>query len=274
MGNAVRPSISATIITLNAGETLARTLESVEWVNEIVIVDSGSTDRTEALAREHGARFVVREWPGFGIQKQRAVDAAEGEWILSVDADEVVSDVLADSIRAAISTPEDHTGFRVACHTRFQGAWLGGKGWWTDWKLRVFRKDAGRFNELRIHEGVQLRGPSSDLEGPLYHRPWRDLSHRLEKDNRYSSLAARKDHREGRRAGTLTPYCRAAGWFLKEYLLRGAFLHGGAGLLHAGLTGAYAFARSAKLLELRWREREGLEENGPRRTDERPPGRP
>ncbi len=251
----MRPTVSATVITLNADRVLERTLESLSWADEIVVVDSGSTDDTEKIARRSGARFLVRDWPGYGIQKQRAVDEATGEWILSVDADEVVSDALAREIRAAVSEPGDRVGFRVPCWTRFLGAWLGGRGWWTDWKLRLFRKDRGRFNDLRIHEGVQLAdGSVGNLGGPLYHYPWRDLAHRREKDNRYSTLAARKDHREGRRANALTPYLRAAGWFTKEYVIRGGFLHGAAGLIHAGLAGAYAFDRSAKLWEL---EREG-----------------
>lgn len=244
------PRISAVLITLDAERTLERTLESLAWVDEVVIVDSGSTDATERIARDHGARFLVREWPGYGIQKGRAAAEAGGDWILSVDADEVVSDQLAASIRAAVREPDGHVALKMARHTRFLGAWLGGRGWWTDWKLRLFRADRGRFNEARIHEGVSVDGPIGFLEGPLLHRPWRDVAHRLEKENRYSTLSAQRDYRRGRRAGALRPFVRAVGWFIKEYVVRGGFLHGQAGFLHAGLSGAYAFHRAVKLHEL------------------------
>lgn len=244
-----RPRISAALITLDAERTLGRSLESVSWADEIVVVDSGSTDATERIARAHGARFLPRDWPGYGRQKQRAVEATRCEWILSIDADEVVSPELAASIRRAIRAPEGRVAFRVPCHTRFMGAWLGGRGWWTDWKLRLFRAGRGRFNDARIHEGVTVDGPVGFLSGPLYHDPWRDVEHRLRKENRYSSLSAERDHRHGRRAGPLRPFARGLGWFLKEYVVRGGFLHGEAGFLHAGLTGVYAFHRWVKVLE-------------------------
>lgn len=247
------PTLSATLITLDAERTLDRALAALAWVDEIVVVDAGSTDATLEIAGSHGARCLVREWPGYGIQKARAAREARGEWVLSVDADEVVSDELARSIRSAVADPGGRVGFEMACHTRFMGAWLGGRGWWTDWKLRLFRRDRGRFTRDPIHEGVRVEGPVGRLAGPLRHYPWASVAHRLEKDNRYGTLAALRDYRNGRRARALGPVARGVGWALKEYLLRGGFLHGRAGAIHAALSGAYAFQRASKLWELRRR---------------------
>lgn len=250
-----RGRISATIITLEAEGTLERTLESLEWVDEIVVVDAGSTDATERIARAHGAHFHVRDWPGYGVQKQRAVEAASGEWIFSVDADEVVTPALAASARDAVSDPGDRVGFRMIRHTLFLGTWLGSRGWWRERKLRLFRRDRGRVEPARVHEGIRVDGPVGDVEGVLLHRPWRSVAHRLEKYNRYSTLEAQIDFEKGRRCGGLGPLLWAAGWFLKIYVKRGGFLHGRAGLLDAGMIAAYAFQRGAKLNEL-WRRAE------------------
>ncbi|HSR41562.1 MAG TPA: hypothetical protein VLL48_05315, partial [Longimicrobiales bacterium] len=121
---------------------------------------------------------------------------------------------------------------------------------WTDWKLRLFHRDRGRFNDEPIHEGIRVDGPVGRLAGPLLHDPWASVAHRMEKDNRYGTLAALRDYRNGRRATALSPVARGLGWLVKEYLLRGGFLHGRAGSVHAALSGAYAFQRAAKLLEL------------------------
>lgn len=245
-----RPDLSAVLITKNAERTLERVLESLAWVDEIVLVDSGSHDATEEIARRHGARFLARDWPGYGPQKRRAAEASTGRWILSVDADEVVSPELAASIREALRDPGGNVAFRVHRCTEFLGAWLGSRGWWREWKLRLYRRDRGEFNDEQVHEGISVDGPVGSLDGPLYHYAWRNVTHRLEKENRYATLSAIRDYRRGRRSGALRPYLRAAGWFVKEYLFRCGFLHGRAGLLHAGLTGAYAFQRGVKLHEL------------------------
>lgn len=247
------PTISATVITLNAEDTLDRALESVAWVDEIVVVDAGSRDATPRIAREHGARLLSRDWPGYGVQKQRALEAAGGRWILSVDADEVVTAPLAAAIRDAVADPRGRAGFRMERHTRFLGAWLGSRGWWRERKLRLFRADRARFEDSPVHEGVIVDGPVGRLEGALLHDPWPSVEARLEKDNRYTSLEAEELFRAGRRPGALGPFGAAARWFVKAYLKRGAILHGTAGLIHAGLEAATAAQRHGKLVEL-WRE--------------------
>lgn len=242
--------ISVILITQNEEENLGRALESVSWADEVVVVDSGSTDRTEEIARAHGARFLHREWVGFGVQKQRALDEATEPWVLSLDADEAVDAGLARAIRRAVADPAGMVGFEVQRVTRFAGAWLGHRGWRRETHLRLFRRDHGRFTPLPLHEGVEVDGPVGRLEGYLLHYSWADIEHQMEKLNRYTTISARERHGRGKRAGALTPFFRGIAWFLKDYVFRGGFLHGRAGLVHAGLFGVYSFVRFAKLWEM------------------------
>ena len=251
---ASRPGISATIITRDAEATVEATLESLAWVDEIVVLDSGSRDATREIARSRGARVLVRDWPGYGRQKERAMREASHDWILWVDADEVVTPELAASLQRALAAPGDRAGFRMVRHTRFMDRWIGSRGWWTEWKLRLFRRDRARFEHAPVHEGLHVDGPVESVEGVLLHRPWRSVAHRLEKYNRYGSLEAEIDWKRGRRCPGILPLLWGAGWFLKVYLKRGGFLYGRAGLTDAGLIAAYAFQRGVKLEELR-RER-------------------
>jgi len=252
------------MITLDAARTLDRSLASVAWADEIVVVDAGSRDETEAIARAHGARVLRRAWSGFGAQKQRAVEAARGPWILSLDADEVVSPALARSIRERTAEPAGFPAFRVPRHTRFLGRWLGSRGWWREWKVRLFRKGRAHFDGRPVHERLEVEGSVGTLEGPLLHDPWRDMEHRLEKHNRYTTLEARLLFDEGRRSGPLAPFREALRWFVKAYLKRGGFLYGWAGLVDAGIESSVGFQREAKLTELWSRE-------GPRQGPHDPP---
>ncbi len=279
------PRVSVILITHDEERNLGRALRSVEWADEVVVVDSGSTDRTEEIAREHGARFLHRDWEGFGAQKQRALEQATGDWVLSLDADEEVGPGLRDSILEAARAPGDRVGFEVRMVTRFAGGWLWHRGWRRETHLRLFRRDRGRFPPRSLHEGVEVDGPVGRLDGYLFHYSWTDIAHQVDKMNRYTSLSAGERHERGKRAGALTPFLRGVAWFLKDYLARGGFLHGRAGLVHAGLFGIYSFVRFAKLWEMDRDEdpprpeepgRPGSGPGGPDRAGSRPqePGRP
>lgn len=244
------PRLSVILITRDEEQVLPATLESVAWADEIVVVDSGSTDRTEEIVRRYTDRFIVREWEGWGPQKQRALEAATGEWVLSVDADEAVSPELAESIRRAIRSPGPFRGFEMELHLYDLGTWIGRRGWSRDWKLRLFRRDAARFSDPLLHEAVVVDGPVGRLEGPLLHHRVIEIAEQVEKMNRYTTLAARDKLERGRRSGTIKPFVMGLGWFIKSYLLRGGFLHGGRGLLRAGFQGIYNFLRYAKIWEL------------------------
>jgi glycosyltransferase involved in cell wall biosynthesis len=246
-----RPTISVIIITRNEQERLERTLESVAWADEIVIVDSGSTDRTEEIARRYTDRFFAMPWEGYGVQKQRALERATGDWVLSIDADEAVSPELRRSIEQSVRETGGAAGFRMELHTEFLGAWLGSRGWHREWKLRLFRRDLARFDASIVHEGIRLAGKVADLEGVLLHYHYRGFADQVEKVNRYSSLMAERQYAGGKRVGITASLTHGAAGFLKSFVLQGRFLHGHAGFVYAAFSGMYSFLKYLKLWELR-----------------------
>lgn len=262
-----RPSLSVIMITRDEEAALPRALESVRWADEIVIVDSGSTDRTEEIARRYTDRFVFRAWEGYGRQKQHALELATGEWVFVLDADEEVTPGLRRAIEQAIAAPGGFAGFTVELHTAFLGAWFGSRGWRREYKKRLFRRDRARFRDAVIHETVDIDGPVGRLRGVLLHHHYRDLEHEVAKLNRYTSTMAAERLRRGARAGPVGALLRGTGYFLKSYLVRGGFLYGRAGLVEAVLNGMNGFLKHAKLWELGRRA-----EHGPR--DAAPGGRP
>lgn len=251
-----RPTLSVILITYNAERLLERVLDSVRWADEIVVVDRGSTDATESIARRFTPHFHVREWEGFGVQKQRALELATGEWVLSIDADEVVTPELRQAVERCIAEPGGHAGFTVTLHTCFGGRWFGSRGWRVDRKLRLFRRDVARFSLNEVHEGVHLEGTVGRVSGTLLHFSYRDIAHHVEKMNQYSSAMARRLHARGRRSGPAAPVLRGIARFLRDYLAGGDFLYGRAGLLRSALAGYYAFLTYAKLWELQLRQAE------------------
>jgi glycosyltransferase involved in cell wall biosynthesis len=253
-----RASLSVIVITRDEEERLGRTLESVAWADEIVVVDSGSTDETEAVARRYTDRFYVEPWEGFGRQKQRALERARGDWILSVDADEVVSPELRRSIEAVLRDPPGPriVGYRVRLHTRLFGRWFGTRGWDAEWKKRLFRRDRARFADTLVHEGIRLDGELGRLDGVLLHYHDRGMAYELQRIARYSELGARELHERGARSGPVAAVLRGAIHFLKRYVVQGAFLYGRAGFADASLKGVYGYLKYAKLWDLGRRARE------------------
>jgi glycosyltransferase involved in cell wall biosynthesis len=257
-----RPRLSVVVITRDEESQIGRALESVRWADEIVVVDSGSTDRTEEVALRFTDRFEYREWGGFGRQKQHALDLATGEWVLSIDADEEVTPALRRAIEAAIAAPDGAAGFRLQRHTSFFGAWFGARGWRREWRLRLFLRDRARFSDSEIHERVLLDGRVRRLDGALLHYHFRDLAHQVAKLNQYSTAGARQRFDRGRRGGALQPVLRGASYFVKQYVLHGGFLYGRAGFLDAGMGAVYGFLTYAKLWELTRAESRGTERTG------------
>ena len=155
--------VTATIITLNEESNIQAACRSVAWADEIVVVDSESTDRTREIAASNGAKVIIHTWSGFGLQKQFAVDQASHEWIFSLDADERVSDELRNSIATLRSTPvaELADGYLVARRSFYQGRWIRGGGWYPDRQLRLFRKNRGHWKQRHIHESVQMEDRKS-----------------------------------------------------------------------------------------------------------------
>jgi glycosyltransferase involved in cell wall biosynthesis len=254
-----RATLSVIMITLDEEEGVGRVLESVAWADEIVVVDSGSTDRTEEIVRRYTSHFHVEAFEGFGRQKQRALELATGEWVLAIDADEVVSPELRGSIERVLAEgggAPGVVGYRVRMATWMHGAWLGTRGWYAEWKLRLFRREGARFVDHLVHEHVKLDGAVERLDGPLLHLHDRGLSHELVRIDRYSTLGARDLHARGRGGGWRdSPFLRGGIHFLQRYFLHNGFLYGRAGLMEAALRGILGFLKYAKLQELRRWER-------------------
>ncbi|WP_368643155.1 glycosyltransferase family 2 protein [Castellaniella ginsengisoli] len=242
--------LSVILIVKNEAERLDACLASVSFADEIIVLDSGSTDETCAIARRHGARVETSaDWPGFGPQKNRALDLATGDWVLSIDADEQVTPELAQAIQAAVQAP-DADAYRIARLSRFCGRWIRHSGWWPDYVVRLFRRNAGRFTDAAVHERVQVRGRTGTLRGHFLHDPYASLEVFIDKINRYSTEAARSAFERGRRTSVLGPFGHAAWTFIRHYILRRGFLDGWQGLVLAGMAATGSFYRYVKLYRL------------------------
>lgn len=241
--------LSAVVVTLNEEERLRACLESVAWVDEIVVVDAESRDKTVQIAREFTDHVVVRPWPGFAAQKNFALHQASGDWILSIDADEEVSPELREEIRGVVAADGPDDGYRIPRRNIFWGRWIRHGGLYPDWQLRLFRRDRGRFVERAVHEAVRVNGELGRLRSALIHRSYRDVSDFFDRTNRYSSLAAEEWVRRGGTARAADLLVRPLGRFLAMYVARGGFLDGWRGFLLAVLYAYYVFIRSAKVWE-------------------------
>jgi glycosyltransferase involved in cell wall biosynthesis len=247
---APRAPLSAVLITRNAASVLEPCLESLAFADEIVVVDSASTDATAELARSRGARLVQKEWLGFGRQKQFAVEQAAHDWVLCLDADERVSPQLAASIQAALAAPAAPV-YRMPRRNRFLGRWLAHGEGYPDWSPRLFNRLNARWSDDLVHEKVLYAVTPGTLQGDLLHDSSDDLTAYLERQNRYTTLAARQAYELGRSAGVahllLSPVVR----FIKFYILRLGFLDGVPGLLHISIGCMNSYLKYAKLIELR-----------------------
>jgi glycosyltransferase involved in cell wall biosynthesis len=244
--------LSVVIITRNAEHELGKCIDSAAFADEILVVDSGSTDGTVALAQRHGARVVHQDWLGYGPQKQFGATQARHRWILSLDADEIVTPALRDSIRAALSAPR-HPGYRVARRNRFMGRWLRHGEGYPDWIVRLYDRQHARWNDNTVHERVIVDGPVGDLKGDLLHESERGLTDYLEKQNRYTTLQANALHARGKRASGLRLFLSPVFRFIKFYFLRLGFLDGVPGLVHIAIGCFNSFIKYAKLRDLQRR---------------------
>jgi glycosyltransferase involved in cell wall biosynthesis len=251
--------LSVVIITHNEEANLARCLESVRFADEIIVVDSHSTDRTVEIARACGARTFAIEWPGFGPAKQFAVDQGAGEWILSIDADEMVPPELCTEIRNIVGTENACDGYDMPRLTNFLGRWVRHSGWYPDRVLRLFRKSSGRFTNAAIHEHVALTGTIGHCRNDLWHYSYPSLEVYFDKFNRYTTEGARQAFERGERAVLFDLTIRPAVAFIKHYISKAGFLDGLEGLMIASLSSCAVFTKYAKLRQL-VRERTGAKQ--------------
>jgi len=244
-------SVSVVVITKNEADAIERCLRSVDWADEVIVLDSGSTDKTVEISQKLGARVsVTTDWPGFGPQKNRALERATGEWVLSLDADEWVTPDLRDEIRSVISRPAGAVAFRVPRLSSFCGRFMRHSGWWPDHVIRLFRRGAARFSDDVVHEHVLVEGKTGTLRAPIMHETFVDLDELLQKMNNYSSLAAQEMRRGGRKTGLAGAVLRGLWAFMRTYFFRGGFLDGREGFMLAVATAEGTYYRYAKLMLL------------------------
>jgi glycosyltransferase involved in cell wall biosynthesis len=244
------PQISAIIITYNEEKNIERCLSSIDWVDEIVVVDSQSTDDTKKIASEFTSRIFDIKWEGFGKAKEYAKDKASGPWIVSVDADEVVTEDLKEEIQRTIRAEDSLDGYYIPRKSNFLGKWIKHGGWYPDYVLRLFKKDKGKFNDTMVHEKVEVNGKIGYFENTLLHYTDPSFDHYLEKLNRYTSLSAEQLFREGKKAGVLGLIFRPSVTFFKMYLVRRGFLDGVSGFILAVSSAFYVFSKYVKLRHL------------------------
>ena len=246
--------ISATIITFNEESNIKAACESLAWADEIVVVDSNSTDATRELAAAAGARVITNAWPGFGAQKQFAVEQAKHDWIFSLDADERVSDELKTSIENLRKSSDSQLadGYEIARRTFYQQRWIRGGGWYPDRQLRLFKKTQGHWKQRHIHESVEMNnGARVDrLKGDLLHYTSQDAAHHHRMiGERYAPLAARQMFEEGRRTSVLGVVSAGPAAFIRSLILKGGLRDGFAGFTIASFAAHHAFLKHLMLWE-------------------------
>lgn len=244
-------SISCVIITYNESKNIRRCLQSVSWADEIVVVDAHSTDDTREIASAFTDKIHRLKWSGFGPAKEYARSKATGDWILSVDADEVVPGNLREEIQSITESQESLDGYFIPRRSNFLGRWIKHGGWYPDLVLRLFKKERGGFTDRVVHEEVRVIGSTGRLRNDLLHYTDPDLDHYLKKLNRYTSLDALQLFRQGRRAGILDILFRPIITFVKMYFFRRGFSDGLPGLILAISSSFHVFSKYVKLWHLR-----------------------
>ena len=251
----MRQTLSVAIITRNEEANLERTLNSVEWADQIVIVDNGSSDRTREIARRFQAGFFVEEWRGFAAQKNSALDKCAGDWILSLDADEALSDRLAKEIWELLQGEPEYDGYSFPRRNLFLGRWIRFGGFYPDRKLRLFRRGAAEFEARPVHETLHFEGKTGRLTGDLMHYAYPTLACYIEHMDRYSTLSAPMAAGGGAKCRSLHSFLFYAvlnpiATFLYHYIVRLGFLDGREGLLLHAYHSVYVSWKYAKCWEI------------------------
>ncbi len=242
--------LSVTVIALNEEANIVPCLESVRFADEIVVVDSGSTDRTLELARGYTDRIFTIEWRGFGKTKNFALEQARGDWVFSLDTDERVSAGLQQEILEVVKADGPLAGYRIPRKNYVGGRWIKNLGWYPDYTLRLFRRDQGRFREREVHEEVEVAGPVGFLHTPLEHYSYQSLSEYAARQDRYARLAAREMRKAGRSPFPGELIWRPALTFLNLFVWKRGFLEGALGLRLSLQSSRYNFLKYHYLREL------------------------
>jgi len=240
--------ISATVITKNEENNIARCLKSVAWVDEIIVLDSGSTDNTVAICKKYTDKVYETDWVGFGRQKNRALEKATGDWILSLDADEWVTPELKEEIIRTIKNPGNHAAFEIPRLSSFCGQYMRHSGWWPDYVIRLCKNGAARFSDRIVHEKMIVDGSVGRLSNHLMHESFRDLEQVLIKMNQYSTANASMLFAEGRKSSLPRAIMHGVWTFIETYILRAGFLDGRKGFILAVCNAEGTYYKYLKLI--------------------------
>ncbi len=242
-------SLSVILITKNEAANIRDCIQSISWADEIIVVDSGSTDGTVAIARQMGARVYEHDWPGFGPQKNRALDYADMDWVFSNDADERVTPELRSELQAAMSG-KTMDAFEIPRLSSFCGRYMLHSGWRPDYVTRLFKRGMGRFSEDLVHERVIVNGTTGRLKQSILHESFRDTEQLLAKINQYSTASALMLHNKNRTSSLKKAVAHALWAFLRTYILRAGFLDGREGFMLAVSSAEGTYYRYVKLMLL------------------------
>ena len=242
--------LTAIVTTFNEAERIAGCLRRLAFADEVLVVDSFSTDGTPDLARGHGAQVVQHEYESPAAQKNWAIPQARHEWVLIVDADEWVTEELAAEIGRTIADGSARDGYEIKRRNFFLGREIKYSGWQNDWVLRLFRKERGRYVERQVHETMRVAGSVGRLRGRLLHYSYRSLEDYWRKLRRYAEWNAVEARRQGKGVSAISMMFHPGLRFWKSYVLRGGFLDGGHGLVVSLLTAVYATAKDVRIWEM------------------------
>ena len=242
------PPISVILITKNAAAHIERALRSVAWADERIVVDCGSDDATVALAQPLATRVDTHPWSGYGAQKNHAASLATHDWVLSLDADEAITDGLRDQIAALPLTPET-AAFRMPRVTWYLGRWIRTTDWYPDRAVRLYDRRRARWDDRPVHEALLVDGPIADLPGEIEHRPYADVAEHLGRMNHYTTLAATQMQAQGRQARAWHLLVHPPAAFLRNYVARGGVRDGVPGLIVSLLGAVYVLQKYVKLWE-------------------------
>ncbi len=245
------PPVSVVIITFNEEKNIRAALESASWADEIVVVDSYSTDATVEICREFTENVYQEKWRGFSGQKSYAVSLAKNDWVFVLDSDERFTDGLIDEISGMMQEAPAKVGYYVSRRNHFMGREIKHCGWSPDYSIRLFDRRKGAFKDRAVHEAVELSGEAGYLKAPMLHYTYAGISDYIKRMDKYSTLAAQEMKKEGRSAGPLDMSLKPMFTFFKMFIIRQGFRDGIYGLVISILYSFYTFTKYAKLWEMR-----------------------
>ena len=250
--NSLKTQVSVCIITFNEEDRIRDCLESVIWADEIIVVDSYSSDKTVEVCKEYTDKVFSREWPGYVEQKNYALAKASNGWVLCLDADERISEQLANMIDEELNAGDiEYNGFLFRRHSYYMGRLINHGGWYPDYQLRLFRKDKGCWTGINPHDKVHVEGRKKYVKSDIIHFPYRSITDQLKTIDNYSTIFVDQMTMRGKKFNILQMFIRPPTRFLETYFWKKGFLDGLPGLINILIATFYVF-----LKYLKWYERE------------------